>query len=106
MKALSEALPEFREWLESQTNPQKVGSPRRVGFCPIALWLREREGEDDISVEYFHVRRGSHTTKTPRWIRLFISRVDRAVETESAVVPKRTALEVLDKVEKDVRRKR
>lgn len=100
MKDLNKSLPEFREWLEAQQNIQKVGVPRRIQFCPVATWLRQREGRDDIFVEYWHIRRGSRVSRTPHWVRLFVTKIDRAIAKEDSVVPKRTALDVLDEVEK------
>jgi hypothetical protein len=106
VKDLNKSLPEFREWLETRDNIQKVGVPRRIQFCPVATWLREREDRDDIFVEYWHIRRGSRASRTPLWVRMYISKIDRAVAKEDAVVPKRTALEVLSEVEKLTARKR
>ena len=70
---------DFKAWLKSKDDGDRVGTSSTTTSCPIAHYAREtfdlKRSQVDISM--FFIELGGDTRETPQWAAKFIASVDQ-----------------------------
>ena len=95
----------FRRWLESFPAGHIVGYSWNPLHCPLSAWLRELYGEDRVWVTKESFRVNGRWRKHPRWMKLFVDKVDALSESPTPIT-KEMALAIFREVMKEERNAR
>lgn len=93
---------EFRKWLERHAPHESVGQRRSTESCPIAQYLRRRDGDLWVAVGERTIEvKDEREINAPAWAVAFIAQVD---DIRGYTIDQRSALRILDSIPRESRR--